>query len=90
MKRAIGLDEINYLSKRLDSSTKTSLKSLKALPHTLLRLNIQPTKFPTGVKYPFTDSDIVRLRKEGGGIAVADLTSDPASLCTWREQMEQL
>ena len=70
---------------------ETGLKSLKALSHAFLELDIQPTKMsPLVVKHPFTDSGIVGLRKEDGGIAVADLTSDPASLHLWREQMGRL
>lgn len=70
---------------------ETDLKSLKALSHTLLELDIQLTKMsPLVVKHPFTDSGIVGLRKEDGGIAVADLTSDPTSLRLWREQMGRL
>lgn len=70
---------------------ETDLKSLKALSHALLELDIQPTKMsPLVVKHPFTDSGIVGLRKEDGGIAIADLTSGPASLRTWREQMGRL
>lgn len=70
---------------------ETDLKSLKALSHTLLELDIQPTKMsPLVVKHPFTDSGIVGLRKEDGSIAIADLTSDPASPHLWREQMGRL
>ena len=71
--------------------SETSLKSLKALSHALLELDIQPTKVsPLVIRHPFTDSGIVGLLKEDGGIAIADLTSDPASLRTWREQMGRL
>ncbi len=70
---------------------ETRFKSLKALSHAFLELDIQPTKMsPLVVKHPFTDSGIVGLRKEDGSIAVADLTGDPASLRAWREQIGQL
>lgn len=70
---------------------ETDLKNLKVLSHTLLELDIQLTKMsPLVVKHPFTDSGIVGLRKEDGGIAVADLTSDLVSLHTWRGQMGRL
>ncbi len=72
-------------------STETDLKKLKVLSHSLLELDIQTTKMsPLVVKHPFTDSGIVGLRKEDGNIAVADLTSDPASLRVWREQCGRL
>lgn len=71
--------------------SETDLKSLKALFHALLELDIQPTKMsPLVVKHPFTDSGIVGLRKEDGSIAIADLTSGPASLHLWREQTGRL
>ena len=42
--------------------SETDLKSLKALFHALLELDIQPTKMsPLVVKHPFTDSGIVIL-----------------------------
>ncbi len=70
---------------------ETDLKKLKALSRSLLELDIQTTKMsPLVVKHPFTDSGIVGLRKENGNIAVADLTSDPASLQVWREQCRRL
>lgn len=70
---------------------KTDLKSLKAFSHALLELDIQLTKMsPLVVKHPFTDSGIVDLSKEDGSIAIADLTSGPASLHLWREQMGRL
>ncbi len=70
---------------------ETNLKKLKALSHTLLEMDIQSTKMsPLVVKHPFTDSGIVGLCGEDGGITAADLTSDPASLCKWREQMRSL
>lgn len=70
---------------------ETDLKKLKALAHSFLELDIQPTKMsPLVVKHPFTDSGIVGLRKEDGNIAVADLTSDSASLQAWREQCGRL
>ncbi len=70
---------------------ETNLKKLKALSHSLLELDIQSTKMsPLVVKHSFTDSGIVGLRGEDGGITAADLTSDPASLCKWREQMRSL
>ncbi len=70
---------------------ETDLKKLKALSRSLLELDIQTTKMsPLVVKHPFTDSGIVGLRKEDGNIAVADLTSDPASLQVWREQCRRL
>lgn len=48
---------------------ETSLKSLKALSHAFLKLNIKLTKMsPLVVKHPFTDSGIVGLRKKDGGI----------------------
>ena len=71
--------------------SETSLKSLKALSHALLELDVQPTKMsPLVVKHPFTDSGIVGLRKEDGSIAIADLTSGPAPLHLWREQTGRL
>ena len=70
---------------------ETSLKSLKALSHAFLKLNIKLTKMsPLVVKHPFTDGGIVGLRKKDGGIAIADLTGDSASLRAWREQIGQL
>ena len=70
---------------------ETDLKKLKALARSFLELDIQPTKMsPLVVKHPFTDSGIVGLRKEDGNIAVADLTSDSASLQAWREQCGRL
>lgn len=70
---------------------ETDLPRLKALCHTFLELDIQPTKVsPLVVKHPFTDSGIVGLRKEDGSIAIADLTSDPDSLHLWREQCRRL
>lgn len=70
---------------------ETDLKKLKNLSHALLELDIQPTKMsPLVVKHPFTDSGIVGLLRDNGYMAVADLTSDPASLQAWREQTKQL
>ena len=79
------------MAAKRNHTAKTSLKNLKVLSHTFLELDIQPTEMsPLVVKHPFTDSGIVGLRKGDGSIAMADLTSDPASLCVWREQMGQL
>ncbi len=70
---------------------ETDLKKLKSLAHSFLELDILPTKMsPLVVKHPFTDSGIVGLHKEDGNVAVADLTSDSASLQAWREQCGRL
>lgn len=70
---------------------ETDLPGLKSLARALLMLDIERTQMsPLVVKHPFTDSGIVGLRKEDGNIAVADLTSDPASLRVWREQCGRL
>lgn len=79
------------MASKWNRPAETDLQRLKALSHTFLELDIQPTKVsPLVVKHPFTDSGIVGLRKEDGNIAVADLTSDSASLQAWREQCGRL
>lgn len=79
------------MASKRNRPAETDLKKLKALSRSLLELDIQTTKMsPLVVKHPFTDSGIVGLRKENGNIAVADLTSDPASLQVWREQCRRL
>ncbi len=79
------------MASKRNRPAETDLKKLKALSRSLLELDIQTTKMsPLVVKHPFTDSGIVGLRKEGGNIAVADLTSDSASLQVWREQCGRL
>ena len=50
-------------------------------------LDIQNTEYsPLIVKHPFTDSGMVAYRTEDGGIAQADITSDPAALELWQQE----
>lgn len=70
--------------------TETDLAKLKALAHVFLMLDIQPTKMsPLVVKHPFTDSGIVGIRGEDGGLSVAYIMDDPNSLDLWREQWKR-
>lgn len=79
------------MASKKNRPAETDLTKLKVLAHTFLQLDIQPTKMsPLVVKHPFTDSGIVGLRKKDGNIAIADLTSDPDSLHSWREQYGRL
>lgn len=61
--------------------TATDLREIKKLARMFVMLDIQNTEYsPLIVKHPFTDSGMVAYRTEDGGIAQADITSDPAAL----------
>jgi len=65
----------------------TDLSEIKSLASTLLLFDIRSTEFsPLIVKHPFTDSGMVAYRTEDGGIAQADITSDPAALELWQQE----
>ena len=65
----------------------TDLSEIKSLASTLLSFDIRSTEFsPLIVKHPFTDSGMIAYRTEDGGIAQADITSDPAALKLWQEE----
>ena len=65
----------------------TDLSEIKSLASTLLSFDIRSTEFsPLIVKHPFTDSGVVAYRTDDGGIAQADITSDPAALKLWQEE----
>lgn len=69
---------------------ETSLAAVKSLAHTLLWLDIQPTKMsPLVVKHPFTDSALVGVRGEDGRLSAGNLLDDPGALHSWRENVGQ-
>lgn len=69
---------------------ETDLPGLKSLAHTLLMLDIQLTKMsPIVVKHPFTDSGIVGIKDENGGLAAVNLLDDPGALQRWRMLLHQ-
>lgn len=67
--------------------TATDLREIKKLARMFVMLDIQNTEYsPLIVKHPFTDSGMVAYRTEDGGIAQADITSDPAALELWQQE----
>lgn len=69
---------------------ETDLSRLKSLAHSLLMLDIQPTKMsPIVVKHPFTDSALVGLRNNQGDVKIVNLLEDPKALHRWRESYAQ-
>lgn len=67
--------------------TATDLREIKKLARMFVMLDIQNTEYsPLIVKHPFTDSGMVAYRTEDGGIAQADITSDPATLELWQQE----
>lgn len=69
---------------------ESNLSALKALSHTLLHLDIQPTKMsPLVVKHPFTDSGLVGICGEDGSLSVGNLMDDSNALHTWRMGLER-
>lgn len=67
--------------------TATDLREIKKLARMFVMLDIQNTKYsPLIVKHPFTDSGMVAYRTEDGGIAQADITSDPVALELWQQE----
>ena len=66
------------------------MTSLKTLSHTLLHLDIQPTKMsPLVVKHPFTDSGLAGIYAEDGSLSVGNLLDSPDALRTWRENFSR-
>ncbi len=66
--------------------TVTDMAGIRALAHTLLLLEPEPTACtPIVVKHPFTDSGIVALRTTGTEIMTADIMKDMAVRAKWRE-----
>ena len=64
----------------------TDMTGIRALAHTLLLLEPEPTACaPIVVKHPFTDSGIVALRTTGTEIMTADIMKDTAVRAKWRE-----
>ena len=58
--------------------TESNLAALKALSHTFLHFDIQPTKMsPLVVKHPFTDNGVAGIRGEDGSFSVGNLLDDP-------------
>lgn len=69
---------------------ETNLAAVKSLAHTLLWLDIQPTKMsPMVVKHPFTDSGLVGIHDEDGSLSAGNLLDDPSVLHSWRENVRQ-
>ena len=67
--------------------TVTDLGEIKKLARMFVHLDIQSTEYsPLIVKHPFTDSGMIAYRTDDGGIAQADITSDPAALKLWQEE----
>ncbi|MBQ7827928.1 MAG: hypothetical protein IJY39_07065 [Clostridia bacterium] len=67
--------------------TVTDLGEIKKLARMFVHLDIQNTEYsPLIVKHPFTDSGMVAYRTEDGGIAQADITSDPEALKLWQDE----
>lgn len=67
---------------------KTDLARLKALAQTFLMFDPVDTDFPPMViKHPFTDSGIVGIRKEDGGIRIGNISENPEDLDDWRKEM---
>lgn len=57
------------MASKRNRPAKTDLTELKALAHTFLQLDIQPTEMsPLVVKHPFTDSGVAMIRKDDGCI----------------------
>ena len=66
------------------------MTALKTLSHTLLHLDIQPTKMsPLVVKHPFTDSGLAGIYAEDGSLSVGNLLDSPDALRTWRENFSR-
>jgi len=66
--------------------TITDMAGIRALAHTFLLLEPEPTACaPIVVKHPFTDSGIVALRTKGEEIMTADIMKDMAARAKWRE-----
>ena len=69
---------------------ETDQNELKRLALQLLDTDIKCTKFsPLVVSHPFTDSGIVGIRDENGGMKVANLLDDPQATEEWRKQVGQ-
>lgn len=67
---------------------QTDMTGLKELALTLLRFDIQTSKLsPIVVSHPFTGSGLVAIRKDDGGVEMADITSSQDALLAWREQI---
>lgn len=67
---------------------QTDMRSVKALAHAMLELDIEQTRLsPLVVKHPFTDNGISGVRKPDGSIAIADLLNKPDDLALWRKQV---
>ena len=69
---------------------ETDLAKIKAVAHTFLVMDIQPTAHaPVVVSHPFTNSGFVGVRDVEGNLAIADLLNKPEDCCLWREQIGQ-
>lgn len=69
---------------------ESNMTALKTLSHTLLHLDIQPTKMsPLVVKHPFTDSGLAGIYAEDGSLSVGNLLDSPDALRTWRENFSR-
>ena len=69
---------------------ESNMTALKTLSHTLLHLDIQPTKMsPLVVKHPFTDSGLAGIFAEDGSLSVGNLLDSPDALRTWRENFSR-
>lgn len=67
---------------------QTDMRSVKALAHAMLELDIEQTRLsPLVVKHPFTDNGISGVRKPDGSLAIADLLNKPDDLALWRKQV---
>ena len=69
---------------------ETDLAKIKAVAHTFLVMDIQPTAHaPVVVSHPFTNSGFVGVRDVEGNLAIADLLNKPEDCCLWRERIGQ-
>ena len=69
---------------------ESNLAALKALSHTFLHFDIQPTKMsPLVVKHPFTDNGVAGIRGEDGSFSVGNLLDDPDALGAWKKNVGQ-
>lgn len=67
---------------------KTDLVRIKALAQTFLMFDPVDTDFsPMVIKHPFTDSGIVGIRKEDGGIRIGNISENPEDLDDWRKEV---